>query len=817
MKTSFPARPLSAGIRRALLCSALLGPAFIVPMASAEQAVTRQYQIAEGDLGQALTRFAAEAGIVLSFDPGLTRGKRSFGLQGSFNPEDGMHQLLNGSGLQMLKTDDGRYMLMEASEVTDALELGATSITSNTDSSGQVAGSYAARVVTIGKMEQAQKDIPQSVTVVTRQRMDDQDLKTFDQVIMQTPGISRQFVNSGQSGYFARGFALTKVLLDGIDSSTNFGTILGQSPDIATIENVEVLRGAPGLLFGAGEPSGVVNLVRKRPKKQSELNITARAGSWDYYRGEVDLTGSLNETGTLRGRTVVAYEDRDYFYDRSHQDMPLFYGVVDADLDDHTTLMLGYRHQNYRESRSHVYVGLPKASDGSDLALPRSTNVSPAWSTYQSRADEVFAELRHAFSDNWSAKLAADIQRGDIYESGLNRGRLVDITTNQISVRDALRKNYDLNRHGVDLSTEGRFSLFGLEQKISFGINHQQDKRDDTTQTVAYTNLLSLSDLPNIPKPDFSSAPHQKSALYYENYGGYGNLVLNPVDRLKVILGGRLSWYKSEFYSGGTLLSESRQDKELTPYGGVVYELTPEWSAYASYTDIFTVQSASLTASGKSLDPAIGSNYEVGLKGELFDGRMTASAAVFRILQNNRSAIDPDYPSGGCPGANGDYCYINAGKVESKGIELELNGELAPGWQAFAGYTYNKAVYLKDRDANGNPSAKEGGQLGDVTPRHILRTFTSYELPGQWSRFTLGAGVSVQSKLDGTDYDRLPNHQAGRAVWDAFSKYKIDDSWTVSANLNNVFDKTYYNDEYGYRYGEPRNVMFTLRGNFTQF
>lgn len=817
------ARKAPNALRLAILGASLYmaAPAFTdsaQAVAANSSAQQHDFAIGAGPLGTVLNRFATEAGVVLSFDTALTQGKQSQGITGRYSIEQGFAVVLAGAGLQAVAGSNNTWVLVEAVQ-GGALQLGATTISSST-ASVDYHSSYASPKVTIGKMEQAQKDIPQSVTVVTRQRMNDQNLDTFDQVIMQTPGVSRQFVNSGQSNYVARGFSLTKTMTDGVYKAFSFANLIAQSPDMSTLERVEVIRGAPGLLLGAGDPSGVVNFVRKRPKEDAEVSVLARAGSWDYYRTELDLTGSLNENGSLRGRTVLAYEDRDYFYDRAHTEMPLFYGVLEADLTDDTVWMAGYRHQNYDLSGVYTYQGLPVATDGSDLKLSRSTSVGPDWSAYKTVANEFFTDITHHFNDDWSAKLGADYQRSEVYELSVRRPSTgISPTTGIANVTSMIDANYDVYQGGVDLSLNGAFSWRGIEQKLVVGTNFQKEERVYKATigglSVTTVNLLTDPEMSAITKPD--SGVWSTNELHNETYGVYSNFVMSPIDPLKIILGGRLTWYKTENYANGSQTSQYRQDSELTPYFGLVYSLTPDWSAYASYTDIFQVQSNLLTSSGAPLDPSVGKNYEIGLKGELFDKRLNVSLALFRMIQDNRSAIDPNYPTGGCLSAAGGYCYVNAGKVKSEGFELEVNGEVLPGWQVFAGYTYNEATYLKDPDAYGNASANENAQFGDVTPKQIARAFTTYELPGVLSRFSIGAGISAQSDLNGTNYIGRSSHMPGRAVWDAMASYKVDENWTVSANVNNVLDKVYYNDEYGYRYGEPRSVMFTVRGNFKDF
>jgi len=236
----------------------------------------------------------------------------------------------------------------------------------------------------------------------------------------------------------------------------------------------------------------------------------------------------------------------------------------------------------------------------------------------------------------------------------------------------------------------------------------------------------------------------------------------------------------------------------------VIYDLNEQWSWYASYADIFQPQSQYRTEEGTLLDAAVGTNHETGIKGELYDGRLNLSAALFYIKQNDVAAEDTT-ASRDCPGNVGGICYRSNEVKRSKGYELEASGELMPGWQVMAGYTFNIT-----RNATGGPTDYQ-------TPRHLLRASTTYNLPGDWSRLTLGGGVSAQSGYATDDFGPEVGNP-GRAVYDALASWKIDSHWKVGIDVKNVFDKDYYKSvgelRRGSYYGDPRSYMLTLRGDF---
>lgn len=242
---------------------------------------------------------------------------------------------------------------------------------------------------------------------------------------------------------------------------------------------------------------------------------------------------------------------------------------------------------------------------------------------------------------------------------------------------------------------------------------------------------------------------------------------------------------------------------KLIPYFGLTWDVTPNSSIYLSYTAIFKPQSGKYT-SGEVVDPVEGTNYELGIKSDFFNNRLNTSAALFFIEQENRPIWD----------ANRDW-VLSTGTVTSQGLELEVSGEVANGWNLFAGYTYNKSEFRN----NESSLFKKGMTYSALTPRHLLRFYTSYRLPGAAHRWTVGTGAQIQSQSDiGQQSDAIHMLQGGYAVWNANVQYRFNDHLDVNFVVNNLFDKTYWrevnNRTYrmnGY-YGDPRN--FLLRANY---
>ncbi|KAF1067401.1 MAG: Fe(3+)-pyochelin receptor [Pseudomonas citronellolis] len=791
---------LAKALRAAALGVSLGAFGLATPALAADAGhVSRHFDIAAGPLGAVLAEFASQAGITLPLQPDLLQGLDSRGLVGDVEVQEGLRRLLDGTGLQAVDQGDGLYVLRPRGE--QPLELGSSEITgARLDGPTEGTGSYTTGKASILKGATSLKEIPQTVSVITRQQMQDQNVRTLDEAMMESPGISKSVTNAGNHVFLSHGFEIRNYQFDGVPMGYWAKGGYGKQPDMAMFDHVEVLRGAAGMLIGAGDPSGTVNLVRKRPTDDFRLDVAAQAGSWNDYRTELDVSGPLSDDKRLRGRAVLSYESKDYFYDGPHSEMPFFYGVMDFALTPETTVAAGFRYQRAWQPR--VWAGnLPGSSDGSNLHLSRSTRLSPDWTRQLDETYEFFADINHDFDDNWHGKIGLNhLQvkndtryvwvRGSVNPTTLTGASLVPYFT-----WDNIRAT------GLDANLTGNFQAFGYQHRLIVGANVLRET-ENSAQGFGWSSAYALDfndlDVNGMPEPDSLDMTPDNSVV--TNRGVYGNVNLQLAEPLHLILGGRVSHYDyRDVYAGEA--TTAQENGQVTPYAALLYDLTPQWTLYASYTDIFNPQYNYKSATGGALKPTTGSNYELGIKGELFDGRLNTSLAAFYTRQKDRGQrLDDDSCQAQTP------CYTVGGEVESKGIEAQVSGEILPRWQASLGYTYNRQVYLKDVSSNGQP-------FSDSTPKHLLRAYISYQFSGPLERLTVGGGMTAQSDT----YYLSGNYtyaQSGYAVWNAFSRYQLDEHWSVQLNANNLFDRYYYEDQGGRLYGTPRNYTLTLRGAF---
>lgn len=360
------------------------------------------YQIPAGTLGPTLSRFAAASHIALSFDPSLTDGLQSPGLNGNYSPLEALSRLLHGSGLDLQQRADASYTLVRATN-GDVLQLAPTAITDqDLGVTTEDTHSYTTREISIGKGNIKLKDIPQSVSVVTRQRMDDQNMNSLQDAMRQVTGATIKTYNAGSSlnDVYMRGFLVDQVQVDGVSQPTGQGD-MATSFDLAMYDRVEVLRGPSGLYQGAGEPGGTINVVRKRALGRFALGGELGAGSYDHYRSSVDVTGPLNEQGSVRGRFITAYENNQSFVDYAQNERPMVYGRLEFDLDPSTTLSVGGA---YQQNHSTPAFGLPAYADGRLLDVPRSTFVDAKWNELNEKVWESFADVDHTLDNGGQFK-----------------------------------------------------------------------------------------------------------------------------------------------------------------------------------------------------------------------------------------------------------------------------------------------------------------------------------------------------------------------------------------------------------------------------
>jgi len=683
---------------------------------------------------------------------------------------------------------------LPAITVSGALPSG---VTEGTDSYTTDATSTATRLTL------SPRETPQSFSVVTRQRMDDQGLLSIRDVLDATPGISSRQLDSDRVSFSARGFAIDNFMYDGVPTNIESAYASGDATlDTVIYDRVEVIRGANGLTMGAGEPSAAINLVRKKPLREFAASAGVTVGSWDFYRAEADISTPVSRDGSVRARIAAAYQSEGSYIDLYKQRHSVFYGAIDFDLGPDTLLSLGYDYQKTSPTGT-TWGGFPLFySDGSRTDFRRSVTTAADWTNWNTEAQTLFATLEHRFANDWKARVSFSHSRNDYDAKLLWLTGYPDRDTG-LGMTGGATARYIGNRqqNTVDVYATGPFQLLGRRHELVLGYtgNHQRAVNDNYAPLSATQPIGDFYEWDgSYPEPEWSDTGSGGDRAKTRQTGAYVAARFSLADPLKLILGARLSNWKTDQYSWGDEFSYEH-DNVFTPYAGLIYDIDDTYSVYASYTEIFKPQSYR-DASGRYLDPVEGKNYEIGLKGEYLQGRLNASAALFEVKQDNLAQIDvgkllPD----------GSQAYYAAQGTRTRGFEIELAGELTPGWNMFAGYTHYTA---KDAD---------GKAVNTTAPRSLFKLFTTYRLPGGWSRLTVGGGVSWQSRTFSAAIGPQGETEVGQgsyALVDLMARYRFNDHLTATLNLNNLTDKKYYTQmgfyDQGF-YGAPRHAMLNLR------
>ncbi|MCW8125750.1 TonB-dependent siderophore receptor [Microbulbifer halophilus] len=640
-------------------------------------------------------------------------------------------------------------------------------------------------------------ETPQSVSALSRVQLDDFELDSLNQALLAVPGVQVESVETDRTYYTSRGFDITNFQLDGVGVPATYGNKEGET-DTFLYERIEVVRGASGLMSGAGNPSATVNLVRKRPTEDFRLSLGAEAGSWDKARVEGDVSGSL--TDGLRGRLVVAKEDRESYLDNYAMDKTIVYGVVEKDLGASTLLTLGSSYQtSYADSP--LWGALPLShADGSPVDYDASVSTASDWAYSDKVTTDAFAELKHTFANGWQAKAYYTHAESEIDSELFYMFGLPDTESGE-----GLFANpgvYDLeDRHDlVDLRLTGNFHWAGREHDLLLGYNWSRgDVEDISLYPTAYPSIGDFGEWDgSFERPEYNGGT-DGSDWTDEQSAFFAATRLQLTDALSLIGGARVIDWESEGYSYGNSNNTEESDRVL-PYAGVVYRIGDNYSVYASRTETFMPQD-DLSEELVHLDPTEGINDEIGAKGEFFDGKLIASVAYYETEQENvaESAGTVEHPETGA-----QIQVYEERDYDSKGYDLTLSGQLAPGLQANFSYT---RVDIDNQD---------GGRQRDFVPANVVRLFASYRPPAM-ERLKVGGGINWQDDIERINEDYgYPIEQEAYATVRAFASYDVNENLSFSLNGNNLTDEKYISSLYwdqGF-YAPPRSFTASVNWRY---
>ncbi|NCJ08277.1 TonB-dependent siderophore receptor [Synechococcales cyanobacterium C] len=634
------------------------------------------------------------------------------------------------------------------------------------------------------------RDIPQSIQVVPRQVLEDRNVQSLTQAVETVAGVvdAGDAFGAPSGSRTIRGFRQDGSLRNGLRDAPN--TFILDSP-IGTVEQVEVLRGPASVLFGALEPGGVINVITRQPLDEPYYNLAFEVGNRAFYQPSIDLSGPLTDDDTVLYRFIAAYQWADGFQKFVETNQTAIAPSITFNLGERTRLNTYYEYADFSGNPAEGYSIL--LSDGS--LTPRDLYIGyPNFASFDISAHRFGYTLTHELSENWQirnnfAGLISDTRQTDMNSSAIADDRFVTIDVYDL---DFGYKNYFAQ---IDLLGEFRTGSISHQILIGFDFNNFTDSYIGDFNTDL--PLLDIRD-PNydVSEPDYE--PFLKFENQVRSYGVYLQDQIDLSDNLILLIGGRYDWVSSVFEIGdygalgNTTDEPTRSEGAFSPRIGLVYQPSETVSLYTSYSRSFR-QESGFSSSAQAFEPTRGTQYEVGVKADFLDSRLSTTLAAYHLTRTNVTTSDPDNPQ----------FSIQTGEQRSQGIELNITGEILPGWNMIASYAYTDAIVTEDNDI------PEGNRLTNV-PENQASLWTTYEIQeGDLRGLGFGLGLFYVGERQG---DLANSFQLDDYLRTDAALYYRRDRFSAAINVRNLFDTDYARNADGPTYIR-RGAPFTIVGS----
>lgn len=641
-------------------------------------------------------------------------------------------------------------------------------------------------------------ETPQSISIVTSELMRDFGTHSINRALEFATGIGVEDWETNRTNYTARGFEIKNTQIDGIGMPNDWGIVTG-AVDSYQYEKIEVIRGANGLLTGVGNASGTINFVRKRPTNQRLGEVVVTGGSENLRRVEADYSTPLTASGSWATRVTGAYEDTDSYLRGMADDRGFVAAVVDGQIGDRSTLTVGYTYQQTKTDGNMWGALVLDYVDGAQASFPRNANPAQNWSMWDTQSESAFAEYTYDFGD-WELKASYNHRKFEDQSKLFFVYTLAGLELDDTGLW-GWPGQWDSNTssHLFDVNLAGVFDAFGRKHEAILGIAY-----NDASQ--AYYNYEIPDDAPAwgllpafpyagdvVPEPVWGEKLFN-SRLDQRVKRAYGATRVQLSDRWRTVLG--FNW--TEYHREGQQVDAppaNQTEDEISPYAGLIFDITSNAMLYASYSDIYQPQDQ-YDINLEYLDPSKGVNYEIGAKAHWLDNRLITTLALFKARQESLATL---------AGVTEDLQYWYTGiDVESEGVEIEVAGKLNDYVEVTAGFTTS----FLDGD-------EDGSDVSPWIPRRTAKFTLSSELPG-YSAIQLGLGGRWQSETSYVDTaSGGPVRQDSYAVFNVFASWDVTDRVWLRVNADNITDEKYITSLYniGY-YSAPREYSIATGYRF---
>lgn len=817
-------RLLRQAIRAALLTTALgAGVAPVLAFAAPDSVSTsrQSYNIPAGPLSDVLNQFARQAGITLASTPEQTRGVQSPGLQGEYSADQALSHLLSGSGLVAVSQDGSSYVLQTEAEGS-TLALPTTDIKGFAlgNALGSMEGYNATHSQVATKTSTALRETSQSVSVVTREQMDDQGAQTVSQAMRYTPGVlTNPYGATHRYDYVAmRGFndgSVDNIYLDGLKSMGDSGTYSSIQIDPYFLERVDILKGPSSVLYGRSSPGGLVALTSKKPLYETYRQVQATVGTQGQRGVGFDFTGPVDDDKRIAYRLIGLADTSDTQFDHNKEKRFALAPTVSIDFTEDTSLTLQAYLQHDPDGGYHG--GMP--ADGT-LHQRNGRRISenffegePGIDRYERDQQSFGYQFEHRFNDVFTARqnfryLDSEVKNDQVYAYGWTTP-----TSNELN-RYYTGAEEKLHAFIVDNMLQAEFFTGATKHTVLTGIDYQRRKTvvDWTSGSLAPINAFD-------PVYGNSAITYFSPTSYLRRLEQTGVYLqdLVEMDKWRFSLGLRQDWVETSdenriAESGrpqGTEINDKRT--KLTGRAGALYLFDNGLAPYISYSESFNPNSYADSA-GNPLPPTDGKQWELGLKYQPPGTDDLYTASLFRIDQENLATKLPQ-----------ENFYRAVGAVRSQGLELEAHLQLTEQLKLLGSYTFTDIEYSKSMVSTlSTPTdiIENKGNSPTQAPRHMASVWADYKFDsGALDGLRLGGGVRYvgYSWADAENTMKVPSY----TLFDASVGYDLGKvglkGVDVRLNANNLTNETYVAScaSLSYCYmGEERNVAATVSYQF---
>ena len=682
------------------------------------------------------------------------------------------------------------WLLDPAFAEETTVELDTISVTTDAyeSATGPVKGYRATRSASATKTDTALRDIPQSISVIPATVLKDLGSTNVERALEFAGGVSKQNNFGGLTlyEYSVRGFTTSEFYQDGFSANRGYPS----TPDAATIERIEVLKGPAASLYGRGDPGGTVNIVTKKPQPEAFTTLQTSAGSWDRYRTALDINTPLDNEGHVLSRVNLAVEDNHSFRDHVQSKSVFVAPSFSWQLDPDTSLLVESEFVRHSSTFDRGIVDAPGLSRETFLGEPNDGDID-------NHNNRIQATLEHHLNDAWKLRLASHYKQGSLWgDASENRALNADGHTLNRRYRERSMGWHDSI---TQLELRGLFDVGSWQHELLIGTEYEDYRKKERVTAIAGSPGSSYAiDIYNPVYGQTKPNGIRSGTDFFEHTKSHALNLQDQIvftDRLRGMVGARFEHFQQTVDDFTRNVPPSRQTHHaLTQRAGLLYQLTPEVGVFANASTSFKPNSG-LDATGNTFKPEEGVGYEVGIKSELFDDRLSATLAAFHIEKENVLALDP--------ATNTNRAM---GKARSQGFDLQLTGQLTDAVRVIGAFAYIDAEVTK-----GDKAIPAGNRILGVAKRSgsLLGVYEFQD--GALRGSDVGAAftyVGDRSGEAGSSFELPAYHTV-----DLLAHYKATENVTVGLNMNNLFDEKYYERSYSNYWispGEPRNLTVSL-------